>query len=153
MVSVTHLILRFAILQNNFQQTNKNKINPMNDNHIKFEVSLHFGGILPTVCQSKLRKKSRILLPSAFLTKFLKTKKMGESAIKAHFFPIFLVVLEFFRNSSRILLPTVSLTNFRPQNVKNTKEKCYQGPILNFLWYFSTFPVRFLLKKAADFNY
>ena len=83
MVSVTHLILRFAIVC--FQQTNKNKINLINDSHIKFEVSLHLGGIWPTVCQSKLRKKSRILLPSASLTKFEKKilKKMGESVIKA----------------------------------------------------------------------
>ena len=50
LVSVAHLILRFAIVQNKFQQTNKNKINHTNDNHIKFEVSLHFGGIWPTVC-------------------------------------------------------------------------------------------------------
>ena len=49
MVSVTHLILRFAIVQNKLQQTNKTKINHINDNHIKFEVSLHFGGIWPTV--------------------------------------------------------------------------------------------------------
>ena len=41
-VSVTHLILRFAIVQNKFQQTNKTKINHINDNHIEFEVSLHF---------------------------------------------------------------------------------------------------------------
>ena len=44
MVSVTHLILRFANVQNKFQQTNKTKINHINDNHIKLEVSLHFGG-------------------------------------------------------------------------------------------------------------
>ena len=49
LVSVTHLILRFTIVQNKFQQTNKTKINHINDNHIKFEVSLHFGGIWPTV--------------------------------------------------------------------------------------------------------
>ena len=48
-VSVTHLILRFAIVQNKFQQTNKNKINHINDDFINFEVSLHFGGIWPTV--------------------------------------------------------------------------------------------------------
>ena len=36
-------------VQNKFQQTNKNKINHINDNHIKFEVSLHFLGIWPTV--------------------------------------------------------------------------------------------------------
>ena len=41
-VSVTYLILRFAIVQNKFQQTNKTKIKHINDNHIKFEVSLHF---------------------------------------------------------------------------------------------------------------
>ena len=51
LVSVTHLILRFAIVQNRFQQRNKTKINHINDNHIKFDVSLHFGGIWPTVCQ------------------------------------------------------------------------------------------------------
>jgi hypothetical protein len=44
LVSVTHLILRFDILQNKFQETNKTKINQINNNHIKFEVSLHFGG-------------------------------------------------------------------------------------------------------------
>ena len=39
------------MVQNNFQQTNKNKINHINDNHIEFEfeVSLHFLGIWPTV--------------------------------------------------------------------------------------------------------
>ena len=49
MVSVTHLILWFASVQNNFQQTNKTEINHSIDNHIKFEVSLHFWGIWPTV--------------------------------------------------------------------------------------------------------
>ena len=50
LVSVTHLILRFTIVQNKFPQTNKTKINHINDNnHIKFEVSLHFLGIWPTV--------------------------------------------------------------------------------------------------------
>ena len=33
-----------AIVQNKFQQTNKTKINHVNDNYIKFEVSLHLGG-------------------------------------------------------------------------------------------------------------
>ena len=47
--SVTHLILRFAIVQNKFQQTNKNEINHNDDKHIKLEVSLHFLGIWPTV--------------------------------------------------------------------------------------------------------
>ena len=41
-VLVTQLILSFAIVQNKFQQTNKNDND--NDNDIKFEVSLHFGG-------------------------------------------------------------------------------------------------------------
>ena len=49
MVSVTHLILRFAIVQNKFQQTNKTKLNHINDNHINVEVSLYFWGIWPTV--------------------------------------------------------------------------------------------------------
>ena len=44
LISFIDLILRFAIVQNKFQQTNKTKINHINDNHIKFEVSLHFGG-------------------------------------------------------------------------------------------------------------
>ena len=39
--------LRFAIVQNKFQQTNKTKINHISDNHIK--VSLHFWGIGPTM--------------------------------------------------------------------------------------------------------
>ena len=51
LVSVTHLILRFAIVQNKFRQTNKNRINHINDNHVMFEVSLHFFGIWPTVWQ------------------------------------------------------------------------------------------------------
>ena len=50
LVSVTYLILRFPVAQNKFQQTNKNEINHINDNHIKFEVSLHFLGVWPTVC-------------------------------------------------------------------------------------------------------
>ena len=52
LVSVTHLILRFTIVQNKFQQANKQKINHINDNHINFEVSLHFLGIWPTVRHS-----------------------------------------------------------------------------------------------------
>ena len=50
-ISVTHLILRLAIVQNKFQQANKTKIDHINDNCIKFEVSLHFLGIWPTVCR------------------------------------------------------------------------------------------------------
>ena len=42
LVSVKHFILRFAIVQNKFQQTNKTEINHIINNHIKFEVSLHF---------------------------------------------------------------------------------------------------------------
>ena len=42
----SHLILRLAIVQNKFQQANTPKINHINNNHIKFEVSLHFGGDL-----------------------------------------------------------------------------------------------------------
>ena len=52
LASVTHLILRFAIVQNKFQQTNRTKIckiNHINDNYIKFNVSLHFLGIWPIV--------------------------------------------------------------------------------------------------------
>ena len=41
--------VRFAIVQNKFQQTNKNKINHIIGNHIKFEVSLQVLGIWPTV--------------------------------------------------------------------------------------------------------
>ena len=48
-VSVTHLILRFGIVQNKFQQKNKTEINHIIDSHIKFEVSLHFLGNWPTV--------------------------------------------------------------------------------------------------------
>ena len=53
LVSVTYLILRFPVAQNKFQQTNKNEINHINDNHINFEVSLHFLGIWPTVRQEE----------------------------------------------------------------------------------------------------
>ena len=60
LVSDTHLILRFFIVQNKFQQTNKNKINRINDNYIKFEVSLHFGGIWPTVWQAFKNMKAII---------------------------------------------------------------------------------------------
>ena len=48
----SHLILRLAIVQNKFQQANTPKINHINNNHIKFEVSLHFFGIWPTVCHA-----------------------------------------------------------------------------------------------------
>ena len=50
--SVTHLILRFTIVPNRFWQTNKTKTNHINDNHMKFEVSLHFcgSGLLCGVC-------------------------------------------------------------------------------------------------------
>ena len=48
------MILRLAIVQNKFQQASKTKINHINDNHIEFEVSLHFWGIWPTVRQQKL---------------------------------------------------------------------------------------------------
>ena len=59
MVSVTHLILRFTIEQNKFQQTNKTKINHINDNHIQFEVSLHFGGDL-AYCAAAARPTIRM---------------------------------------------------------------------------------------------
>ena len=36
LVSVRHLILRFTIVQNKFQQTNETKTNHNNGNHIKF---------------------------------------------------------------------------------------------------------------------
>ena len=49
----------FAIVQNKLQQTNKNKINPINDNRIKFEVSLHFLGIWPTVHRADRAKLCR----------------------------------------------------------------------------------------------
>ena len=62
MVSVTHLILRFAIVQNKFQQINKTKMNCINDNNIKFEVSLHFGGIWPTVRARQKEKKDAVAL-------------------------------------------------------------------------------------------
>ena len=44
MVSVTHLILSFAIVQNKFQQTNKTEIDHIIDNHIKFEFLYIFWG-------------------------------------------------------------------------------------------------------------
>ena len=55
LISVTHLILRFAMYCTKQVSTNKNKnkINHINDNHIKFEVSLHFLGIWPTVRRTR----------------------------------------------------------------------------------------------------
>ena len=66
MISVTYLILRFAIVQNKFQQTNKNKINHIIGNHIKFEVSLQFLGIWLTVRRRRRQSHtgSRLLLPA-----------------------------------------------------------------------------------------
>ena len=58
LISVTHLILRFTIVQNNFQQAIKTKINHINENHIKIEVSLHFWGIWPTVRRTILQAKA-----------------------------------------------------------------------------------------------
>ena len=52
-ISVANLILRFSIAQNTFQQTNKTKTNHINDNRIKFKVSLHFSEIWPIVCRSR----------------------------------------------------------------------------------------------------
>ena len=49
LASVTYMILRFTIVQNKFQQTNKTKINHIIDNHITVEISLHFFGIWLTV--------------------------------------------------------------------------------------------------------
>ena len=49
MISFIDLILRFAIVQNKFQQTNKTKINHFNDNHIRLEVSLHYCLLWPTM--------------------------------------------------------------------------------------------------------
>ena len=46
---MTLVLLRFAVVQNKFQQRNKIEINYIIDNHINFEVSLHFLGIWPTV--------------------------------------------------------------------------------------------------------
>ena len=58
LVSVSSLILRFAIVQNKSQQTNKTKINHINDNPIKFEVTLHFWGIWPTLCRRDMAAMS-----------------------------------------------------------------------------------------------
>ena len=44
-----------------FHQTNKTKVNHINDNHIKFEVSLHFLGIWLTVRRRKMTRN--ILFP------------------------------------------------------------------------------------------
>ena len=56
-------ILRFANVQNKFQQTNKTKINHINDNHIMFEVSLHFWRFWPTVCHCKLKMTNMFRVP------------------------------------------------------------------------------------------
>ena len=57
MVSVTHLILRFAIYQSD-----------ISDNHIKFEVSLHFLGMWPTVCHSILPRPLWLLRAKLLLS-------------------------------------------------------------------------------------
>ena len=46
------------LLKTSFKKTNKTKINHINDNHINFEVSLHFGGIWPIVCPCKTTKEA-----------------------------------------------------------------------------------------------
>ena len=74
MVSVTHLILRFAIVQSKFQQTNKTKINYINDNHIKFEVSLHFWRIWPTVRHDIIEKDKLGMQWFFIIDKAVKTK-------------------------------------------------------------------------------
>ena len=44
LVSVTHLFLRFAIVQNKFQQANETEINHIINNHIKFRILYIFWG-------------------------------------------------------------------------------------------------------------
>ena len=67
------MILRFAIVQNEFQQTNKTKINRINDNHIKFEVSLYFLGIWSIVRRhtAPARKKKKTCCKNAEKTLIL----------------------------------------------------------------------------------
>ena len=75
LVSITHLILRFAIVQNKFQQTNKTKINPIKNNHIKFEVSLHFWGIWPIVRKASSTRKIKIFFRDDTNKLLVKTKE------------------------------------------------------------------------------
>ena len=65
------------MVQNKFQQTNKTKINHINDNHIKFEVSLLFRGIWPTV-----RQALRLVYMHAYLLKRASTNRGVISALK-----------------------------------------------------------------------
>ena len=76
-VSVTHLILRLAIVQNKFQQVNKTKTNHINDNRIKFKVSLHFSGIWPIVCRSREGGMTIYCRPQ---------QKQGTNQFLSHFF-------------------------------------------------------------------
>ena len=79
LVSVTHLILRFTIVQNKFPQTNKTKINNINDSHIKFEVSLHFLRIWPTVRHGKFEPgKVQYSTQNFFDQLFLITQNLGK---------------------------------------------------------------------------
>ena len=71
------MILRFAILQDNFQQTNKTEINYIIDNHIKFEVSLHFLEIWPTV-----RRKRFSFHPLTFTTLWSNNDRISKNCRK-----------------------------------------------------------------------
>ena len=81
----SHLILRLAIVQNKFQQANTPKINHINNNHIKFEVSLHFLGIWPTV-------RSPILGSSDIGTGTPENCRVSSDECTVHYFRTYIIL-------------------------------------------------------------
>jgi hypothetical protein len=64
------------------------------------------------------------------------------------------IILKSFKNSAAICFATRIPTKKDKKKIpKKSWISIYQGPIFHFLWYFSIFPVGFLLKKANGFAY
>ena len=74
LASVPYLILRFAIVQNKFQQTKKTKIDHINDNHIKLRFIYILGG-------SSLLCAAPLPCPQLSLTRFIIRKIVHKSIL------------------------------------------------------------------------
>ena len=70
------MILRFPIVQNKFQHTNKYKINHINENHIKFEVSLQGNAFMTNLCIRFQRHYN--------LCKLMKVGQIKEQSLEVH---------------------------------------------------------------------
>ena len=115
MVSVIHFILRFPFVQKKFQQTNKTKINHINDNHIKFEVSLHFWQIWPTV--------RRRLAATIYLVKNCRLETFQDFSIKLDIEPLMhLLKISIFSLNSDIIRLTKIMNNL----VKDCKIRTFK---------------------------